>query len=51
VKTILRLYRIGHPRRFRMLLECGHKFVITDDELRRRHLFLGKRIPCPECER
>ena len=50
MKAIMKLYKIGHPRQFQMLLECGHKFVVTKDELERRQLFLGKRIVCPECE-
>jgi len=47
---IKRLYRCGHPRQFQMLLACGHKFVITDEELSRKQLFLGKAITCPECQ-
>jgi hypothetical protein len=48
--AIVRIYRIGHPRQYQVRLACGHRLVVTDDELRQRQLFLGKRIVCPECK-
>lgn len=47
--AITRIYRIGHPRQHRVALECGHKFTVADEDMKRRQLYIGKRVTCPEC--
>ena len=48
--TILNLHRVG-PHEFLVLLACGHSYSISVTDLARLSLFIGKRIPCHECER
>jgi len=45
--AIRSIYRWG--RQWRVLTACGHAFDVTTDELNRRQLYLGKRIPCQAC--
>jgi hypothetical protein len=48
--TIANLHRLG-SHEFLVLLACGHSYPVSDTDLTRLALFVGKRITCHECER
>jgi hypothetical protein len=45
--TIEYILRFG--TRYTVAFECGHRVMLSPDELRRSQWFVGRKVTCPEC--
>jgi hypothetical protein len=47
---ITAIYRTGFRSQYRVVLACGHKFIMPKTEVSRRQLFIAKPYDCPNCK-
>ena len=52
LQIITRIYRLpGAQAAYRVVFACDHRRSVTDAELEREQLFVGKAVVCTECGR
>jgi hypothetical protein len=50
MQIITQIYRLpGAQAAYRVVLGCDHRRSVTDAELEREQLFVGKAVVCTEC--